>query len=716
MSSTAVRRFGDAGVPGGCYADAVMTDADGRTSPFAALNEAQRRAVEHGMDAVAAGRRPGPLLVVAGAGTGKTRTLTARVARLILAGADPRRVLLLTFTRRAAREMTRRAEELVARAITTSSSTADAIDWSGTFHAVGQRLLRLHARQIGLNADFTVLDRGDAEDLIDIVRTEQGLAETGQRFPRKGPCLAIYSLAVNSGRGIDDVLRHGFPQYLDFADELRRLFAGFVDAKQDRDLLDYDDLLLYWARALAEPAVAAAMRERFDHVLVDEYQDTNPVQAAILHGLSPDGGGLTVVGDDAQAIYGFRAATVENILEFPRQFAPAARVVRLEENYRSTQRILTAANAVIERAARRYDKELFTHRGDGEKPLFVTVEDDTGQADHIIRAVLRRREEGIDLKRQAVLMRAGWHSGLLEVELGRRNIPFVKYGGLRFLEAAHVKDVVAVLRWAENPRDPVAANRVLQILPGIGPTNARRALAELDRGGTPGEALRRFVGPGGSAAEIETLADLLDALAAADADWSVQPDRVRRWYDRHIERLYDNPQVRRRDLEQFERIALTYPGRARFLTEVALDPPDTAADEAGEPLIDDDYLILSTIHSAKGQEYDAIHVLNVIDGCIPSDMATGNEGEIEEERRLLYVAMTRARDHLSLVAPHRFYRTNQARHGGRFVTAVVSRFLPAAVLEHFEGVAEGGGAREDSVTGSDGSQVDLKRDIRDMWR
>jgi len=683
--------------------------------PLDDLNAAQRVAVEHGIDDLGRGGRPGPLLVVAGAGTGKTRTLTARVARLIQAGADPRRILLLTFTRRAARDMTRRAEA-VWRAGSGGGGGAFELPWSGTFHAVGQRLLRLHAREIGLAPAFSVLDRADAEDLMDMVRADQGLARRERRFPRKGPCLSIYSLAVNTGRDVADVLREQFPQYLEEIDALTGLFGAFVEAKQARALLDYDDLLLYWSRALAVDAVGRRMRARFDHVLVDEYQDTNPLQADILHGLAPDGSGLTVVGDDAQAIYGFRGATVDNILDFPGQFSPPATLVRLEENYRSTPAILAAANAVIERAARRHEKELFSRRPGGERPAVITVEDDAAQADRVIDAVLARREAGIDLKRQAVLMRAGWHSGSLEVELTRRNIPFVKYGGLRFLEAAHVKDLIAVLRWAENPRDTVAANRALQILPGIGPGNARRALAEVDRGDAPADALRRFRAPRAAAAEVEALAALLDELTAPGAAWPGQAARTRAWYGRHIERLFDNPQVRERDLEQLERIADTWRDRARFLTEVALDPPEAVSDEAGAPLIDDDYLILSTIHSAKGQEYAAVSVLNVVDGCIPSDMATGTEAGVEEERRLLYVALTRARDHLELLVPHRFYRTGQSRHGGRFVTASPSRFLPEAVLEYFDRCSAAAGGTDDGGESAAAPAVDLMRSIRDRWR
>ena len=325
------------------------------------------------------------------------------------------------------------------------------------------------------------------------------------------------------------------------------------------------------------------------------------------------------------------------------------------------------------------------------------------------------REEGIDLKRQAVLVRAGWHSGTLEVELTRRAIPFVKYGGLRFLEAAHVKDVIALLRWAENPRDAVAAFRALQILPGIGPRHARRALAEIDRDGRPGDGLRRFGGPRAAHDDVAALAVLMDALGPGRTAWSGQPRMVRAWYAPHLQRMHDNAPVRERDLEQLEQIAQTYPGRGRFLAEVALDPPETAGDEAGAPLIDDDYLVISTIHSAKGQEYDAVYILNVVDGCIPSDMATGSDAEIEEERRLLYVAMTRARDRLHLLVPHRFFRTHQRRHGDGFVTAVPSRFLPAPILDCFERQAEGG-APDDGAAAAGTARVDLKRSMRDMWR
>lgn len=695
----------------------MPTPASDAASPFDALNDEQRRAVEHGVDALAQGGSPGPLLVIAGAGSGKTRTLTARVARLIVAGADPQRVLLLTFSRRAAAEMTRRAQAIVSEALGEADATLAALPWSGTFHALGQRLLRLHAHELGLDPDFTVLDRSDAEDLVDMVRDERDLARrTRKRFPRKSACLAVYSLAVNADAPLEHVLNQRFPQYADFAEELRELFGAFVEAKQARDLLDYDDLLLYWSKALAVPAVAERMRGRFDHVLVDEYQDTNPIQEAILCALAPSGAGLTVVGDDAQAIYGFRAATVDNILAFPDRFDPAAEAVMLERNYRSKQPLLAAANAVIALSRRGYDKQLFAAGSGGDRPQLVTTADESAQATLVADTVLARRESGVDLYRQAVLVRAGWHTGPLELELNRRNIPYVKYGGLKFLEAAHVKDCLALLRWAENPRDSVAAFRVLQILPGIGPGLARRALASVDAAGAPAEGLRQFHAPSGAREEVAALADVLERLRSHETPWPDQPALARRWYARHIERLFDNPGVRSRDLEQLERMAATYPNRARFLTEAALDPPESTGDEAGEPLIDDDYLILSTIHSAKGQEYDSVYILNVVDGCIPSDMATGDAEGIEEERRLLYVAMTRAEERLYVLAPHRFYRGGQRRMGDGYVSAAVSRFLPESVQAHFDATAaatqEGDG---EAATPEGPPAVDLKAQMRGLW-
>jgi len=666
------------------------------------LNAAQRAAAEHDV--------AGPLLIIAGAGTGKTTTLAHRVARLIVGGADPRRMLLLTFSRRAAAEMTRAAERIVGQAV-----RAPGLRWSGTFHAIANRLLRLHAEEVGLDPSFTVLDRSDSADLLDLLRHERDLSKTATRFPRKGTCLGIYSHVVNSQRSIEETLERAFPWCRNWADELRQLFAAYVAAKQKRHLLDYDDLLLYWFHLMSEPALAGRVRERFDHVLVDEYQDTNALQAGILLGLKPDGVGLTAVGDDAQAIYAFRAASVRNILDFPRQFEPPATVVTLEQNYRSTEPILAACNAVIDQAPERFSKTLFSGRRSEEPPALVTVEDEACQVEYVVERVLAHREAGIALKRQAVLMRTAHHGDQLEVELGRRNIPFVKFGGLKFLEAAHVKDAVCVLRWAENPRDQVAAFRVLQLLPGVGPGHAERAFAHVETQAFDLTALARLRPPPGAAADWPGLCALMGALRATGTDWQGQIGMVRKWYQPHLERCYDAAHVRAGDLEQLEQIAAGYPSRERFLSELTLDPPNACGDEAGPPHLDEDYLILSTIHSAKGQEWDAVFVLNVADGCIPSDMSTNRPEEIEEERRLLYVAMTRARDHLHLIHPLRFFVRQQHRHGDAHIFTPRSRFLPETILPRFAQGSFGRRHPADEGEASPGRSVDVGAKLRAMW-
>ncbi|HEV7915605.1 MAG TPA: ATP-dependent helicase, partial [Albitalea sp.] len=435
--------------------------AAGRHDPFASLNAQQREAVEHGL--VPDPKQAGPLLVIAGAGSGKTLTLASRVARLVMAGADPQRVLLLTFSRRAALEMERRVGRVLHQALRFGATQRPpAFGWAGTFHSVGARLLRDYAGRIGLSDSFTIHDRADAEDLMGIVRQESGLAATKNRFPLKGTCLAIYSRVVNSQAALGTVLQDVYPWCTQWEDALKQLFRAYVQHKQDQQVLDYDDLLLYWAQMMGDATLARHLGARFDHVLVDEYQDTNRLQAAILMAMKPDGRGLTVVGDDAQAIYSFRAAEVGNILGFPAAFDPAARIVTLSRNYRSTQPLLDASNAVIALASERFTKDLWSEQASSERPLLVTVEDEAVQAQWVADQVLAQRECGIALKQQAVLFRASHHSAPLELELTRRNIPFVKFGGLKFLEAAHIKDVLSVLRWAENPRSRIASFRVSQ--------------------------------------------------------------------------------------------------------------------------------------------------------------------------------------------------------------------------------------------------------------
>jgi DNA helicase II / ATP-dependent DNA helicase PcrA len=653
---------------------------------LASLNAQQRIAVEHGVGPAADDR--GPLLIIAGAGSGKTSTLACRAAHLIANGADPQRILLLTFSRRAAEALERRAGQFLHRVLGVASARQPGtLPWAGTFHSVGARLLRQYAVRIGLNESFSILDRADAEDLLDIVRHDLGLSATKRRFPAKGTCIAIYSRVVNAEAALDEVLAQAYPWCAQWSAALAKLFDAYVAAKQVQNVLDYDDLLLYWSHMLAEPTIARDVGDRFDHVLVDEYQDTNRVQSSILLALKPDGCGITVVGDDAQSIYSFRAATVRNILDFPQHFQPAARVVTLERNYRSTQPILDASNAVIGLAPERFTKNLWTDRASGQKPQLVTTRDEAGQACYVADRVLEERESGTALKSQAVLFRSSSHSAQLELELARRGIPFVKYGGLKFLEAAHVKDVLAVLKWADNPRNRMAGFRALRLLPGVGPGRAARFLDALSEVPDLRSAMDSFAPPAVLAADWNALAALLRALGESKANWPADIDAAVRWYEPHFERIFDDAFVRRGDLVQLQQIASTYPSRERFLTELTLDPPEATSDEAGPPGRDDDYLILSTIHSAKGQEWKAVHVLNVVDGCIPSDMATGSTAEIEEERRLLYVAMTRAKETLDLISPQRFFVRQQSAHGDRHVYALRSRFIPDALVDLFESCA-----------------------------
>jgi DNA helicase-2/ATP-dependent DNA helicase PcrA len=692
----------------------------GRFVPTAAatyletLNPAQRRAVEHG---IGPDNHIGPpLLVIAGAGSGKTNTLAHRVAHLIASGADPRRILLMTFSRRAAAEMTRRVELISRRAIGSDQGPVrDALAWAGTFHGIGSRLLREYAEQIGLNPAFTIHDREDSADLMNLVRHERGLSKTKSRFPTKGTCLAIYSRCVNAETRLQDVLEQSFPWCVAWTAELKELFAAYVEAKQNQNVLDYDDLLLYWAQMMSDAALARDIGERFDHVLVDEYQDTNHLQSSILLALKPAGHGLTVVGDDAQAIYSFRAATVRNILDFPAQFEPNAEIVTLDRNYRSTQPVLEAANAVIGLARERFTKNLWTDRTSSRSPQLVTVRDEAEQARYIVARVLENREEGAALKAQAVLFRASHHSGPLEIELTRRNIPFVKFGGLKFLDAAHVKDVLALLRFVENPRDRVAGFRILHLLPGVGPTSAQRVLDRMADAEDPIDALCTTPTPPRTGDDWKEFVRTIEHLQRSD--WPGDIERIRLWYEPHLERIHEDAEVRRADLIQLEQIAGGYPSRERFLTELTLDPPDAVSDQAGVPLLDEDYLILSTIHSAKGQEWRSVFVLNVVDGCIPSDLGVGTSAEIEEERRLLYVAMTRARDDLHLMVPQRFFVHGQSAQGDRHVYAARTRFIPESLVRLFER-SNWPVASADSAGGNAGrgARIDIRARMRGMWR
>ena len=652
---------------------------------IAGLNEAQAAAVRH---------TGGPLLVVAGAGTGKTRTLAARVAHLLDSGVAPERILLLTFSRRAAQEMLRRAADL-------GPAAGAARVWGGTFHAVAHRVLRRACRSVGLDPGFSVLDQSDATDLFALVRSDLGLSDRARRFPRADTLAAIYSRLANAQERLDVVLAGRFPWCRDDAAAIGEVFTSYTARKREHNLVDFDDLLLYWRALLLAPEVPAL---KWDHVLVDEYQDTNAVQGEIVGGLVRHGATVCAVGDDAQAIYGFRAASPANMAEFPERF-PEATVLRLEENYRSTPPILDVANALLRQAPGRYPRTLWSALGGTCRPTLTMCADETAQADLVAQRVLAARERGVPLTAQAVLFRTGHHSAGLELELARRNIPFVKFGGLRFLEAAHVKDLLALLRVLDNARDELAWRRVAGLLEGVGPAATRDLLASLGvrpQVGT-GDPVRRFLDGEGSLPPVALPeADRLRGAfseCASGIPPAVQVERLAAFCEGPFRRRYREAAGRLRDLEHLANVAAGYATRDRFLAELTLDPPASTSDLAGDPGLDDEYLVLSTIHSAKGGEWRAVHLIHASDGNIPSDMALAEPAGVDEERRLLYVAVTRAKDELHVTWPLRFHHRRfgmDAAHTyaqpSRFLTPVETLFDHAEAGTPDTGDAAAGGS------------------------
>jgi DNA helicase-2/ATP-dependent DNA helicase PcrA len=686
------------------------------------LNAPQRRAVTYG-EALPGGKgfRAGPLLIVAGAGTGKTNTLAHRVAHLAMSGVDPARILMLTFTRRASIEMKRRANDIMREAFddklgSKASQISQRLTWAGTFHSIGNRLLRHYAKHVGLDPSFTVLDRSDAADLVDTVRTELGYSGKGQRFPRKDTCLSIYSYRVNTQKSLKETLESQHPWCANWEEDIGKLLRAYVERKSQFRVLDFDDLLLYWHAMMSEDRIAKSVAAHFDHVLVDEYQDTNKLQGDILTALKPDGQGVTVVGDDAQAIYSFRAAAVENILGFPDRFRPKAEVVTLAQNFRSSQSVLDAANALMADAPRQYRKHLLSMRGQGPRPKMVTVDDLPTQAEFICTRVLASREAGISLRRQAVLFRTGSHSDVLEIELTKRKIPFVKYGGLKFLEAAHVKDLLAVLRWADNPRNQLAAFRVLQLMPGMGPANAKKALDHFIANNHEWSSFEKFEPPLDARMAWKKFHETFLLLTEPNREWRGQVHLAREWYKPQMERLYEHVHMRIGDLDQLELLSSQYPTRERFITELTLDPPQATSDLAGQAVNDEDYLVLSTVHSAKGMEWDNVYILNVVDGSFPNEFA--NKAElIEEERRLLYVAMTRARNELTFVVPLRFQITSQPKTSDGHVYGGRSRFLTEKLVKCFDESSFQGTSVDVKIeaTAADSGTIDVASRLKQMW-
>ena len=625
------------------------------------LDDQQRQAATH---------PGGPLLVLAGAGTGKTRTLTARAAWLRAQGLQPSRILLLTFTRRAAQEM-------LSRAGSHHRGGSEPIT-GGTFHAIAHRIIRQHAESFSLPPQFTVIDPGDVTDLFDALRTDHGLAETGRRTPRAAACADIYTRCVNTGRPVAEVVRDGYPWCTDFTGELSEMFRRYVARKRSHGLVDFDDLLLLWRAALADTSAGPALRGMFDAVLVDEYQDVNAVQADIVRLLRPDGAGLTCVGDDAQAVYGFRGADPGHLRRLRSDF-PGLTVVRLTVNYRSRQALLALANVVRPQSAG-LELTLRASRPHGPVPLLVRCYDEATQAREICARVLDAHEAGTDLRDQAVLVRSGHHSDVLEIELSARGVPFVKYGGLRFTEAAHVRDFLAALRAIVNPADDIAWFRLLRMHDGIGPAHARRALGALRvTDPSPWDRASQAV-LAVPARHRAGLAATLDGLAAAASAGSADLARqVLAALDGPLRGRYPDAAARIADLERLAAAAASRPSLQDALVELALDPPASASDLAGPPRVDEDYLVISTVHSAKGLEWPVVHLPHLVDGAVPSDMALATRDGLEEERRLFYVALTRARDQIYLYAPLRLHHHRLARDD-RHSLGQLTRFLDSAAL------------------------------------
>jgi len=620
----------------------------------------------------------GPLLIVAGAGTGKTRTLVYRVAHLIQSGINPERILLLTFTRRSAQEMLARAVQLV-------GGMSRQVH-GGTFHGTAHRLLRRFGPAAGLSGDFTIMDQGDAADLIQLSRAQLGYGDAKRRFPRKETLHYVYSRHVNTEFPVAEILAEEFPRFSEYEADFGRIYADFTKRKAERNLVDYDDLLVFWCLLLEHPALGPKIAGLYEHVLVDEYQDTNVLQARILRGLCSGHRNITVVGDDAQSIYSFRGASFRNILEFPREFQGTT-MVALEQNYRSTQPILDTSNTLISRASERFTKNLWTHREGGEQPWLVTTNDEQQQTRFVVERILELHEEGIPLSEMAVLFRAAYMSADLEIELTNRKIPFEKWGGLKFLEAAHVKDVLAFLRVIENPRDEVSWFRLLQLLPGIGEATARGIIATMAERSWTQDAFEHTLAPPRARQAHARLSEMLAQLRLRPSGGNeVAADiaRIRVLYDDILRERYDRVEPRLSDLDQLQVIAGGYPDRGAFLSAIALEPPQGTQDlSTGGPQEEDDALILSTVHSAKGKEWDAVFVIWAVDGWFPMARALGDDDELEEERRLMYVAMTRARDHLAVTYPLNAYST---RRGSDYTIDQLSRFIDPGIRETMQRV------------------------------
>ena len=650
----------------------LVDDAVSRTLSIdyaAALNAQQLAAVTAG---------EGPSLVIAGAGSGKTRTLVYRVAYLIDSGIDPSQILLLTFTRKSSQEMLDRAGELI-------GVRSERVR-GGTFHSVANMLLRRYGRSIGLEPGFTILDRGDAEDLIALVRAQLGLNEKDKRFPRKGTIAEMFSKSENTLRPLAEIVVEEFDHFSDHLDALEQLQRGYQASKRQRQLVDYDDLLVLLRRLVMEDeGVRRTISSLYRYILVDEYQDTNRLQADVVRHLASTHQNVMVVGDDAQSIYAFRGATFKNIMEFPSLF-PGTTIYKLEENYRSTQPILNLANTIIEAATERYSKHLFTRKLDGPLPVLVEAAGENAQSRFIAQKILELREEGVPLGEMAVLFRSSFHSFDLEIELSRHGLQFVKRGGVKFIETAHVKDLLAHMRVVANPLDAVSWHRVLMLVEGVGPKKAQDVMAALVKSDKPYLALREMTGRSGKG--LKDLALTLESLAGSGELRPVeQVNHIYEYYLPILKTQYDDYPKRMRDLDHLQTIAEGYQEVETFLSDLALEPPDGSVVGVEATDRDDERLVLSTIHSAKGLEWQCVFVIWIVDGRFPSVYSFSEDEGLEEERRLFYVSVTRAKRHLYLTYP-----INVFDRGSGMILSKPSRFLDPvspALLDQLVLVEEG---------------------------
>ena len=588
----------------------------------------------------------GIYLIIAGAGTGKTRTLVYRVARLIELGYEPNSILLLTFTRKAANEMMRRASMLL-------DDRCSKIR-GGTFHSFANITLRKYARAIGLDSNFTILDQGDSEDVINLIRSQDKFLTKERRFPNKQTLSKVYSLSVNTTRRVEEIIQEDYPHFLPLLDKIIEIQKIYNDYKRKNNLVDYDDLLIYLREFLFNGGLAAkAFTSEIKFIMVDEYQDTNHLQAEIVKGLSQYNRNVMVVGDDSQAIYSFRGADFKNIMEFPKLF-PEAKIIKLEENYRSYQSILDFANRINHTALEKFEKNLYTRRGSGPLPNIVAATTENLQSKFIVEKILDLREEGVPLRDIAVLFRSSFHSFDLELELSKANIPFQKFGGMKFVETAHIKDVMAFLRIVVNPRDVISWYRVLLLHEGVGPKTAQKILDELATARITIKA-EPDQQPEFNYQKLGPLFYLLYNLQKKKMTPSEMVQAVYEYYWDLFKANYDDWNKRKKDLEIFLNIVENYSSVDTLLSDLAIEPIIDSVVDIGPEDKENEFVTLSTIHSAKGLEWHTVFIIHAVEGYFPSSKSAENLEQLEEERRLMYVASTRAKNNLFITYPMNLY-------------------------------------------------------------